>query len=393
MKGNDEVKHYGHLTEEERNQIFYVHPSDFNKYTNKQELANALGATMYTPATKKNIAESLLQKKYPALTTNVLCLEDSIGDDEVEEGEANLFYQLEQLNEAVKKGTIHINELPLLFVRVRTPKQLETLLEQGEKMALVTGFNLPKFSSENGEAFLEAIVKANDRYNETFYAMPILETPELMYIESRTEELLKIKRIVDDFQDIILNIRIGGTDFSSVYGIRRGIDFTIYNIHLISHAISDIANVFSRASHHYTISGAVWEYFPDSNRLLKPQLRYTPFYKRKGLEGLKQREDIICKEIDGLVKEVILDKANNFVGKTVIHPSHITYVNGLQVVTYEEYMDALAILNNQGKGVIKGENGNKMNEIKPHYNWAVKIMKKSKIYGVLNQDAEYIQLF
>ena len=387
------MKHYKHLPEEVQNKIFYVKPSEFNKYTPKDELAGALGATMYTPATKQNIADSLIHTKYPNLTSNVICLEDSIADSEVEEAEENLFHQLHRLNVAVENGEVNQSDLPLLFIRVRTPEQLEKLLERGNDLKLITGFNLPKFSSKNGEAFLQAIVKANKRWNETFYAMPILETPEIIYIEYRMVELLKIKGIIDNHQDIILNIRLGGTDFSSLYGIRRGIDFTIYNIHVISHAISDIVNLFGRASQNYTISGVVWEYFPDNNRLLKPQLRFTPFYKQKGLEGLKQREDMICKEIDGLVKEVILDKANNFVGKTVIHPTHISYVNGLQVVTYEEYMDALSILNNQDKGVIKGENGNKMNEIKPHYNWAVKVMKKSKIYGVLNQHAEYIELF
>ncbi|PLS19731.1 citrate lyase subunit beta [Bacillus sp. M6-12] len=387
------MKHYGHLTEQERNQIFYIQPTEFNKNTPKDELANALGATMYTPATKGDIAESLINRKYPALTTNVLCLEDSIGDEEVEEAEKNLFHQLDLLNQAVEEGNVNENDLPLLFVRVRTPEQLIKLLEQGEKFKLVTGFNLPKFSSQNGEAFLKAIMKANKKYNESWYAMPILETPEIIYIEYRMVELIKIKGIIDNFQEIILNIRLGGTDFSSLYGIRRGIDFTIYNIHVISNAMSDIVNLFGRASQNYTISGVVWEYFPDKNRMLKPQLRFTPFYKQKGVEGLKQREDIICKEIDGLVKEIILDKANNFVGKTVIHPSHITYVNGLQVVTYEEYMDAMAILNNQGKGVVKGEGGNKMNEIKPHHNWAMKVINKSKIYGVLNKDAEYVQLF
>jgi citrate lyase beta subunit len=387
------MKHYQHLTEEERNKIFLIQPTEFNKHTPKDVLANALGATMYTPATKENIAESLINRKYMALTTNVLCLEDSIGDEEVAEAEMNLFRQLDLLNEAVEQGKVTEDELPLLFVRVRTPEQLEKLLEQGEKFKLVAGFNLPKFSSQNGEAFLKAIVRANKKYNETWYAMPILETPEVIYIEYRMVELIKVKGIIDNFQDIILNIRLGGTDFSSLYGIRRGIDFTIYNIHVISNAMSDIVNLFGRASQNYTISGVVWEYFPDKNRLLKPQIRFTPFYKQKGIEGLKQREDIISKEIDGLVKEIILDKANNFVGKTVIHPSHITYVNGLQVVTYEEYMDASAILNNQGKGVVKGEGGNKMNEIKPHHNWAVKIINKSKIYGVLNQNAEYVQLF
>lgn len=387
------MKHYQHLKPDDLREIFYIPPSEFNKYTPKDELAIALGATLYTPATKQNIAEMLIQRKYKALTSHVLCLEDSIGEHEVEEAEKNLFYQLDLLNQAVEEGRITLNDLPLLFVRVRTPEQLEKLLMHGEKFKLITGFNLPKFSSKNGEKYLKLISQANETYNETFYAMPILETPEVIYMEYRMVELLKIKGIIDNYQDIVLNIRLGGTDFSSLYGIRRGIDFTIYNIHVISHCIADIVNLFGRANQNYTISGVVWEYFPDSNRMLKPQLRYTPFYKKKGIEGLKQREEIICKEIDGLLKEVILDKANNLVGKTVIHPSHITYVNALQVVTHEEYMDALSIVRNQGKGVLKGENGNKMNEVKPHHNWAEKILRKSKIYGVLQRDADYVQLF
>lgn len=387
------MKHYEHLTEEERKKIFYVQPSEFNKHTPKKELANALGATMYTPATKTDIAKTLIERKYPSLTSNVICLEDAIGDDEVLSAEINLLKQLDILNEAVEEGRIDPAQLPLLFVRVRTPEQIETLMQYGEKFHLITGFNLPKFSSVNGEAFLKAIVKANKQYNETFYAMPILETPEIIYIEYREVELLKIKGIIDNYKDIILNIRLGGTDFSSLYGIRRGIDFTIYDIQVIRDAMTDIMNLFGRSSQNYTISGVVWEYFPDKNRMLKPQIRYTPFYKQKGIAGIKQREEIICKEIDGLVKEIILDNANNFVGKTVIHPSHITYVNGLQIVTYEEYMDAMSIVNNEGKGVIKGQNGNKMNEIKPHFNWAMKVIQKSKIYGVLNKDAECLELF
>lgn len=385
------MKHYQHLSEEEVENIFFIKPSEFNKHTPREVLANALGATMYTPATKKNIAESLIERKYPELTTNVFCLEDAIANTEVEEAEENILVQLDNLNRAVEEGRIDKSELPLLFIRVRDPKQLEKLLENVEKLQLITGFNLPKFTSENGEAFLKPIVEANRLHSETFYAMPILESPEVMYIEYRLAELIKIKDILDNHQDIILNIRLGGTDFSSLYGIRRGVDFTIYDIKLISDALADIVNLFGRADQKYTISGVVWEYFPESNRLLKPQLRLTPFYEKKGDDGLRQREQIICKEIDGLVKEIVLDKANNFTGKTVIHPTHITYVNGLQVVTYEEYMDAMTILNTKDKGVVKG--GNKMNEIKPHYSWAVKIINKSKIYGVLNKNAEYIQLF
>ena len=127
--------------------------------------------------------------------------------------------------------------MPLLFIRVRSPEQLDKLLQHAEKLRLVTGFNLPKFNSQNGESYLKLIKKANETYQETFYAMPILESPEVIYKEYRMVELIKIKGILDNYQDIVLNIRIGGTDFSSLYGIRRGVDFTIYDIRVISDAI------------------------------------------------------------------------------------------------------------------------------------------------------------
>lgn len=82
-----------------------------------------------------------------------------------------------------------------------------------------------------------------------------------------------------------------------------------------------------------------------------------------------RRQPLVNGEIDGLLREVILDKANGFVGRTVIHPSHVKFVNALMAVTKEEYDDACQILN-AGGGVVKGSGGNKMNEIRPHTNWA-----------------------
>ena len=42
---------------------------------------------------------------------------------------------------------------------------------------------------------------------------------------------------------------------------------------------------------------------------------------------LSRHESIVNPEIDGLLREVILDKANGFVGRTVIHPTHVKFVN------------------------------------------------------------------
>ena len=90
--------------------------------------------------------------------------------------------------------------------------------------------------------------------------------------------------------------------------------------------------------------------------------------------------------------EVLIDKSNGFVGKTVIHPSHLTYVNGMQAITREEYEDALQILNTKD-GVIKSVRSNKMNEVNPHRSWAKEILAKADAYGVIEDESHYLELF
>jgi citrate lyase beta subunit len=92
------------------------------------------------------------------------------------------------------------------------------------------------------------------------------------------------------------------------------------------------------------------------------------------------------------MREVILDKANGFIGKTIIHPSHAKYVNAMQAVIKEEYEDALQIMETSG-GVKKSVKSNKMNEIKPHKYWAKKIINRAKAYGVIDNEKTYAKLF
>ena len=59
-------------------------------------------------------------------------------------------------------------------------------------------------------------------------------------------------------------------------------------------------------------------------------------------------------------------------------------------VTKDEYDDAYQIMHTKG-GVIKGTKG--MNEIGPHKNWAEKILMRAAAYGVIENDASYLELF
>ena len=98
--------------------------------------------------------------------------------------------------------------------------------------------------------------------------------------------------------------------------------------------------------------------------------------------------------MDGLLREIVLDKANGLTGKTVIHPTHVGAVHALSVVTHEEYADATDILGRQsaGGGVLASRYGNKMNEAKPHRAWAERILCRAAMFGVAAEDVNFVDL-
>ena len=97
--------------------------------------------------------------------------------------------------------------------------------------------------------------------------------------------------------------------------------------------------------------------------------------------------------MDGLIREVELDKANGLTGKTVIHPSHVLAVNALQVVTHEEYADAVDVLSSHGQGGVAASGyGNKMNESKPHTAWARRTATRARMFGVSAPDVSFVEI-
>lgn len=385
------------MTREGTQATFFKAPESFNKEkTPRAVLAYALGASLYMPGTRETIAQDIISKKIIGLASTVFCLEDSIGDAEVLFAEKNLLTQAKVIYRALENQEIEFDDLPLLFIRVRNSEQIQRLMEgMGDCAKIITGFVFPKFTSES-YGYFEALKSLNKQATGPFYGMPIIESPQAIYRESRLSELLEIKHLLDTYHDLVLNVRIGATDFSGYYGIRRGPDVTIYDITVIRDCIADIINMFGRESD-YVISGPVWEYFSNGGRVLKPQLRKSPFeefHLINGGNGTRIRSQLLNKYVDGLIREVILDKENGIIGKTIIHPSHILPVQSLYTVGHEEYLDALSIFEtDQGqRGVIKSEYTNKMNELKPHYNWAQRILLRAKNYGVFHEQHNFISL-
>ncbi|MCW3795294.1 HpcH/HpaI aldolase/citrate lyase family protein [Paenibacillus sp. LS1] len=386
------------MNSEEEEALFFSSPVSFSHRTSKEILAYAVGAALYMPATRPHIADDIMNGKHEGLTTIIIDLEDAVGDEQVEFAEQCLAQHLMLVAEYMESGMLTSNRLPLLFVRVRSPEQLERLFDiLGERMSLLTGIALPKFDCANGRAYLQLIHEYNQQKPNShplLYAMPILETAEVIYRETRWDTLLQLKQIVDEYAPYVLNIRIGATDFSSLFGLRRSPEFTIYDIATIRDCISDIINLYGREENGYVISGPVWEYFSQRERVFKPQLRQTPFEETLGKTGRNLRMKYITNSMDGMMREVMMDKENGIIGKTIIHPTHIKPVQAMYVVTHEEFVDAQGIVarNDGSLGVFKSAYTNKMNEIKPHLSWAKRILIRSQIYGVLHEQQHFVGL-
>jgi len=382
------MRHFGHIAPEVRQRLFHQEPTTFTADSPARLLSAALGATLYSPATRPRLTEDIVKQSGRGVVSMVLCLEDSIGDEDVPAGEENLVTQLTELAARPDAG-----DPPLLFIRVRTPEQIPDLVRRlGPAVRLLSGFVLPKFTEERGMPFLEALADAEAGSGRRLFAMPVLESPELLYRESRVETLEGIFRAVDKYRDRVLALRLGVTDFCSSYGLRRAPDMTAYDVQVVASVISDVVNMLGRADGTgFTVTGPVWEYFRVQERMFKPQLRRSPF-----LEGQAEalREALIEHSMDGLLREITLDHANGLLGKTCIHPSHVLPVHALSVVSHEEFSDAQDILSPEcgGGGVLRSQYTNKMNEVKPHRAWAERTLLRAEAFGVANEDIGFVEL-
>jgi len=382
------MRHFGHLSGDLRSELFHREPQEFTADSPARTLAVALGATLYSPATRPRLADDIVKQAERGVVSMVLCLEDSIDDRDVVAGEANLVRQFAEL--AGRPGGAE--GLPLLFIRVRTPGQITDLVERlGGTVTLLSGFVLPKFTEESGVPFLEALARAEAACGRRLFAMPVLESPQLLHLESRVETLTGISRVVDKYRERVLALRLGVTDFCSSYGLRRAPEMTAYDVQIVASVIADVVNVFGRADGSgFTVTGPVWEYFRHHERMFKPQLRLSPF--RPEAEDL--RDALIERDMDGLLREIELDRANGLQGKTCIHPTHVPVVHALNVVTHEEFCDAADILHEDrsGGGVLRSAYTNKMNEVKPHRAWAERTLRRAEVFGVAREDIGFVEL-
>ncbi len=313
----------------------------------------SVGALLYSPATSRKLARGIVEEKYGRPYSVAMCLEDAIGENMVKSAEENVKNTLREICREREKRKFF---MPKLFIRVREPEQMERIfLENEDCRELITGFIFPKYSVGNGEEYNRILEKINRVSARKIYMMPILESGDIISYETRRETLTALRRLIDSMREYVLNVRVGGNDFCSQFGLRRRWDQTIYEVLPVAGVLTDILTEFSRD---YIVSAPVWEYFDGEE------------WER------------------GLERELAGDRLNGFTGKTVIHPRQIQVVNRSFMVSEKDYKDALRILEWDTKDLLvaKSGDGKRMDEVKTHYSWAVKTKALAGVYGVAKEE-------
>lgn len=293
-----------------------------------------LGATLYMPATRKDIIDVILHQKIAGLRSLIICLEDAVSDNDISEALNNLAHILQQLN--ISKIQQDRNNWPLLFLRPRNiemAKQLTTQLD----LNVIDGFVLPKFTLNCLTLWWEIMQQTN------LYMMPTLETQEVFDVVAMQK--LANSLIQHECKQRIIALRIGGNDLLNVLSLRRPSGMTLYDTPM-----------------GYVIKMLVSVFVPKGFALTAP----------------------VCEHIDDLniiKNEFALDIAHGLVGKTAIHPAQIDLIQRSLTVSQLQYTDALKILDCQ-QAVFKSAGA--MCEPATHRKWAQNIITRQQIYGIAN---------
>ena len=282
-----------------------------------------LGATLFAPATHKNILPILKREKYPQLKSLLIDLEDGLGEASYRQG-------IETLQKLLAE--YEPNEL-LVFVRPKDPESLQELLEL-EGIEKVDGFILPKFSLKNCTLYKKILL------NSSFYVMPSIEGKEL-FGETLLEQL---KTEILEFKEQLLLIRIGCEDMLRQLVMIRSCEKSLFDYAAPSFIFGKVIALFK--SEGFFVSGCVYPCFQDT---------------------------------EGFVRDIRRDLEEGLFSKTIIHPSHIALANEAYKVTKEELQKAKEIL--ATNKAILNQNGT-MGEKKTRTPYAKFILKRAEVYGI-----------
>lgn len=287
----------------------------------------SLGATMYVPATNKDLAKVISGEKFPGIDSLVICTEDSISSSEVPKAISNISDALKEINKKGKRAR------PYVFIRPRNISVAE-LITTSINLKNIDGFVIPKFNLSNAVAWNEVMDK-----NDLFF-MPTLEDKDVF---DHDKMKMMAELISGEMRKKIIMVRIGGNDLFSCLGLRRVKGLTIYDTPLGA-----------------TLKNLSLLFLPKGIMLSSPVVEHID-------------------DTETLIKELKIDVAHGFVSKTAIHPSQIELINREFRVDEKTLKEANEIISsNQAVFKLNGS----MAEPATHTNWALNIKEKAASIGV-----------
>ena len=285
-----------------------------------------LGATLYVPATHKDLLQIADGVLLGALRSVIFCTEDAVADRELSYSLFNLSLVLQQMIE--RPGTER-------FVRVRNPDVMQRVLEM-PGVEKLTGFVLPKTTHHNFDAYFKQVRKTG------FMLMPTLETAEVF--DETEMKLFRQCLEQPGVRDHILALRIGGNDLLALLGIRRPRNMTIYRTPL-GPVISKLVTTFR--PYGFALTAPVFEHLDN------PAL---------------------------LAQEMEEDLAHGMVGKTAIHPSQIALIEQHYRVPSTDIEVAMRIMDAASPAVFKMHDS--MCEVATHRAWAHRVVEQARVFGI-----------
>jgi citrate lyase beta subunit len=286
-----------------------------------------LGATLYVPATHKNIKSIANGTKYKDLRSVVFCLEDAIRDDEIQSAIDNISSMLK----SYKQSNIKV------FIRPRDTNNLKTLLDI-DGIEKIDGFSLAKFSLNNMDNYFNILNQTTQKY----HLMPVLESIDIFDIEhlKKMREFLLLQK-----KHNIITLRVGGQDMFNFLSLKKDCESSVHDFHISSQVFSNLLIVFK--THGFNITAPVYNC-----------LEHLNFFKYEVQRDLKE----------------------GFFGKTLIHPSQIEITNRCYKVTKSQFDEASLILDIKSDAIFRFEDS--MCEPASHQNWAKTILQRAQEFGV-----------
>lgn len=286
-------------------------------------MKHQLGATLYIPATRPNIAGTLNDPSL-GLRSAVVCLEDSVAERDVAQARV-VFAQFLSAHQRP--------DIARVYVRPRDMAMLAWMMSL-PNIDKVDGFVLPKVTTDNLGQWLSILIHGEHSF------MPTVEGVEAFDVQA----LQALRNQLMPFASRVDAVRIGGNDILNLLGARRSRERTAYDGPLAS-VIRDFAGVF--IPHGYTVSSPVFEHYSEEHLL---------------------RE------------EVERDLEHGLTTKTAIHPQQVRQIHDLYRPTAREVREAQAILEEQALAVF-GSSGS-MCEPATHRSWAEGIIARAQTYGI-----------